>query len=94
MNYTIPLNEALKLAAQHRADRLAGIQADLAELTAAGCPVNITAAQLLQLEDAGFLYDFDSELCEDFTLVQVQAAQRVVQESINARREVYAIAEA
>lgn len=84
MNYTIPLTEALKLAAQRRAERLAGIQSDLDDLRTAGCEVAITAAQLLQLEDAGFLYDFESELCEDFTLVRAQEAKRLVQSSIDA----------
>lgn len=90
MNYTIPLTEALKLAAQRRAERLAGIQADLGDLRTAGCEVAITAAQLLQLEDADLLYDFDSGLCEDFTLVKQRQAQQVVQATLTARTDVYA----
>lgn len=64
--YTIPLPEALQLAAKRQAERLAGIQADLDDLTEAGCTLTITAVQLLRLENAGLLYDFETGLVEDF----------------------------
>lgn len=65
--YTIPLPEALKLAAQRRAERHAATQAELDELKSSGCAVNINAAQLIALEDADLLYDFESGFVEDFT---------------------------
>ncbi|MGE3487950.1 MAG: hypothetical protein AB7L09_24785 [Nitrospira sp.] len=63
MNFTMPLPEALALAARRRADRLAGYQADLNKLAEQGVKVTITAIQLLQLEDAGLIFDFDTGHC-------------------------------
>ena len=66
-NYTIPLAEALSLARKRQAERYAATQADLDDLVAAGCTVNISTAQLIVLEDAGHNYNFETGLVEDFT---------------------------
>lgn len=65
MKQKLTLEQALYLAAARRAERMALIQADIAELSAAGCAVTILPVQLLRLEDAGLLYDFESGLVED-----------------------------
>jgi hypothetical protein len=68
MGYVIPLDQALRMAAIRHDERLALLQADLNDLFDAGCIVAITAEQLLTLEESNLLYNFETGLCEDFTL--------------------------
>lgn len=86
MNYTIPLPEALQLAARRRAERYASVQAELDELSAVGCAVHINAAQLILLEEANLLYDFESELVEDFSIAPDNPARRIYFMAIDRQR--------
>ncbi|MCE7982512.1 MAG: hypothetical protein DYG89_15075 [Caldilinea sp. CFX5] len=75
--YTIPFPEALKLAAQRRAERHAHYQALLDEMIADGEAVNINPSQLIILEDAGLDYDFATGFCTE-RLPLIEAAPQPV----------------
>lgn len=87
--YTIPLPEALKLAAQRRAERHASVQADIDDLIAGGCAVNINAAQLIQLEDAGLLYDFETGFIEDFSQADDNPGRAILSAALTQRHHLY-----
>jgi hypothetical protein len=87
--YTIPLPEALKLAAQRRAERHAHYQSLLDEIIADGEAVNVNAAQLIQLEDAGLLYDFETGFIEDFTQAPDNPGRAILSEALNQRHQFY-----
>jgi hypothetical protein len=87
--YTIPLPEALKLAAQRRAERHATVQAELDDLKAGGCALNINAAQVIALQDAGLLYDFETGFIEDFTQAPDNPGRAILSEALNQRHQFY-----